>query len=264
MTFCPDEEIGPTSASATHWETEYAKNVTGDPNPALDRAVWFSVACRNKPSRLIGAFVVHQDDRGQVMHVMVNGDTAVLRCRGHETRARRAHHAGKADLAAAARRPRLRPFDLPAGLLRAVRRRADRLSRPSRQRAQRGRSARELDLAQWGDDVRAFCDALGIADPVVLGASFGGMVAMSYATRHPDHPVKAGADQHRSGRRFLSGTARGAVRAVRRCGSRRAGTTPVPGGRAAIRIRPRSKHGGGWQCRSTRACRATRIRRGAR
>jgi proline iminopeptidase len=46
------------------------------------------------------------------------------------------------------------------------------------------------NLAQWGDDVRVFCDTIGIADPIVLGASFGGMVAMSYATRHPDHPAK--------------------------------------------------------------------------
>ena len=45
-------------------------------------------------------------------------------------------------------------------------------------------------LAQWGDDVRAFCDALGITAPIVLGASFGGMVALAYATRHPDHPSK--------------------------------------------------------------------------
>jgi proline iminopeptidase len=45
-------------------------------------------------------------------------------------------------------------------------------------------------LAQWGDDVRAFCDALGIANPIVLGASFGGMVALAYATRHPAHPSK--------------------------------------------------------------------------
>lgn len=45
-------------------------------------------------------------------------------------------------------------------------------------------------LAQWGDDVRAFCDTLGIVDPIVLGASFGGMVALSYATRHPAHPGK--------------------------------------------------------------------------
>jgi proline iminopeptidase len=45
-------------------------------------------------------------------------------------------------------------------------------------------------LAQWGDDVRAFCEALGIARPIVLGSSFGGMVALAYATRHPEHPSK--------------------------------------------------------------------------
>ncbi|HUL05641.1 MAG TPA: alpha/beta hydrolase [Candidatus Acidoferrum sp.] len=44
-------------------------------------------------------------------------------------------------------------------------------------------------LAQWGDDVRAFCDQLGIDRPIVLGNSFGGCVAQSYATRHPDHPA---------------------------------------------------------------------------
>jgi proline-specific peptidase len=43
-------------------------------------------------------------------------------------------------------------------------------------------------LAQWGDDIAAFCDALGIEHPIVLGQSFGGMVAQSYATRHRDHP----------------------------------------------------------------------------
>jgi pimeloyl-ACP methyl ester carboxylesterase len=45
-------------------------------------------------------------------------------------------------------------------------------------------------LAQWGDDVRAFCDTIGIVDPIVMGASFGGMVALAYATRHPAHPSK--------------------------------------------------------------------------
>jgi proline iminopeptidase len=45
-------------------------------------------------------------------------------------------------------------------------------------------------LAQWGDDVCAFCDALGIVKPIVLGVSFGGMVALSYATRHADHASK--------------------------------------------------------------------------
>ena len=46
------------------------------------------------------------------------------------------------------------------------------------------------NLAQWGDDVRGFCDALAIEKPIVYGVSFGGFVAQSYATRHPDHPGK--------------------------------------------------------------------------
>jgi proline iminopeptidase len=46
------------------------------------------------------------------------------------------------------------------------------------------------NLAQWGDDVRGFCDALGIEKPVVYGVSFGGFVAQSYATRHPGHAGK--------------------------------------------------------------------------
>jgi len=45
-------------------------------------------------------------------------------------------------------------------------------------------------LDRWGDDVRAFCEALEIERPIVLGQSFGGMVAMAYASRHPDHPAK--------------------------------------------------------------------------
>src|SRR5262245_27928118 len=53
------------------------------------------------------------------------------------------------------------------------------------------RGSKELwTLAQWGDDVRSFCEALEIERPVVCGSSFGGEVAMSYATRHPDHPGK--------------------------------------------------------------------------
>ena len=49
-------------------------------------------------------------------------------------------------------------------------------------------SKEHWNLERWGDDVRAFCDVLGIEKPIVLGVSFGGMVAMSYATRHPEHP----------------------------------------------------------------------------
>jgi proline iminopeptidase len=56
-----------------------------------------------------------------------------------------------------------------------------------------GRSGGELTdctLAQWGDDIHGFCTALGIEAPVVYGLSFGGMVAMSYAARHPEAPAK--------------------------------------------------------------------------
>lgn len=54
-----------------------------------------------------------------------------------------------------------------------------------------GRSARH-DPAAWSfescaDDVRAFCDALGIVAPVVLGHSLGGIIAMLYGARHPGH-----------------------------------------------------------------------------
>jgi proline iminopeptidase len=45
-------------------------------------------------------------------------------------------------------------------------------------------------LDQWGDDIHGFCQALGIEKPAVLGQSFGGMVAMSYAARHPEGPSK--------------------------------------------------------------------------
>ena len=45
-------------------------------------------------------------------------------------------------------------------------------------------------LARWGDDVREFCDALGIENPIIYGNSFGGMVAMSYACRHPGQPAR--------------------------------------------------------------------------
>jgi proline iminopeptidase len=56
-------------------------------------------------------------------------------------------------------------------------------------RSDRGEPA-DWNLPQWGDDIRGFCEALGIEKPIVLGYSFGGMVAQAYATRHPDHPGK--------------------------------------------------------------------------
>jgi pimeloyl-ACP methyl ester carboxylesterase len=54
-----------------------------------------------------------------------------------------------------------------------------------------GRSARD-DPASWSfdlcaDDLRVFCDTLGITRPVVFGHSMGGFIAMVYAARHPGH-----------------------------------------------------------------------------
>ncbi len=48
------------------------------------------------------------------------------------------------------------------------------------------------DAAAWSftraaDDLPAFCDALGIVRPVVLGHSMGGFVVLAYGARHPGH-----------------------------------------------------------------------------
>jgi pimeloyl-ACP methyl ester carboxylesterase len=43
-------------------------------------------------------------------------------------------------------------------------------------------------MRTWADDLRRLCDALGLDKPVVLGSSFGGDVALTYAGLFPDHP----------------------------------------------------------------------------
>lgn len=52
------------------------------------------------------------------------------------------------------------------------------------------RPREEWTLDTWADDIVRLCDALGIAKPIVLGQSFGGMVAQRYIARHPHHPGK--------------------------------------------------------------------------
>jgi proline iminopeptidase len=48
------------------------------------------------------------------------------------------------------------------------------------------------DAGEWtfeacADDVRHFCDALGMARPIVFGHSMGGPVVLLYGARHPGH-----------------------------------------------------------------------------
>jgi pimeloyl-ACP methyl ester carboxylesterase len=119
------------------------------------------------------------------------------------------------------------------------------------------------NLAQWGDDVRAFCEVLGIVSPIVLGASFGGMVALAYATRHPAHPSKlvlisteAAGGTHRSGAWRCSNVsaARKSAR-WRAAGSWRCRATPT---------RLPSMPGNDWPFRSTRVPREIPTSRAAR
>ena len=46
-------------------------------------------------------------------------------------------------------------------------------------------------LDQWGDDLVALCNVVGIDRPVLFGVSFGGNVALNSAIRYPDFPAKA-------------------------------------------------------------------------
>ncbi len=49
-------------------------------------------------------------------------------------------------------------------------------------------SAGSWNMRTWADDLRRLCDALGLRKPVILGSSFGGDVALTYAAMFPDHP----------------------------------------------------------------------------
>jgi pimeloyl-ACP methyl ester carboxylesterase len=46
------------------------------------------------------------------------------------------------------------------------------------------------NLDTWIEDVPRFCEVLGIERPILLGQSFGGIVALGVAIRHPDLPAK--------------------------------------------------------------------------
>jgi pimeloyl-ACP methyl ester carboxylesterase len=47
------------------------------------------------------------------------------------------------------------------------------------------RTPEEWNLSQWVDDLVELCDLLELERPIVLGQSFGGVVALAAASRHP-------------------------------------------------------------------------------
>ena len=191
-------------------------------NPALFWAVWFSIGAET--SKRLG----HACDREQ--------GAFILRRRGRKVRPRRSGHAGKADLAPAPWWPRLRPLDLPAGLFCLGRHSPDHLSRPPRQRPERGWSAPTMEPGAMGRRHQRLlrCSGHRKADRVgrIVRRHGGNLLC------HPPSgtPFKTGAHQHRSGRRLASGSPCRFVRALRRRGSRSAGAPPVPGGRRPPRL----------------------------
>ena len=48
----------------------------------------------------------------------------------------------------------------------------------------------EWNLDHWVPDIAAFCEALELERPMILGQSFGGVVALAVAARYPDLPSK--------------------------------------------------------------------------
>jgi pimeloyl-ACP methyl ester carboxylesterase len=75
------------------------------------------------------------------------------------------------------------------GLTRPAERSRDSLHRGLRGHGRSDPSSAEFwNLRTWADDLRRLCDALGLRKPTVLGSSFGGHVALTYAALFPDHP----------------------------------------------------------------------------
>jgi len=81
-----------------------------------------------------------------------------------------------------------RPLDLRPSLV-PRRYRPGRVRGPARERPQRSRRKR---AGPWPSGATTCVPSASarIGRPIVLGMSFGGTVALAYATRHPAHPAK--------------------------------------------------------------------------
>lgn len=79
------------------------------------------------------------------------------------------------------------PFKVQIGPLLAERAQVIYLDQRGAGRSDPGRPE-DHRIERWADDVYGFCTALRIERPIVLGLGFGGIVALDYAARYPDHP----------------------------------------------------------------------------
>ncbi|GAA0332096.1 alpha/beta hydrolase [Actinoallomurus spadix] len=78
---------------------------------------------------------------------------------------------------------------------------------------------------RWADDVVDFCDTLGIVDPILVGTSSGGWVALTAALRHPDRVSKLVLDS------VMPGSAQERPAAFERLGGVEAPEAPEMAGR---------------------------------
>ena len=136
---------------------------------------------------LTGASIKISQSREAFMFVTVNGVRLFFDVLNPKLELAEAGLEEKPVLRLPSRRPGRRPPD-PAAVLRSVRRMSRRssISTIAAAAAASGAILPRWTLDQWGDDVAAFCDALGIEKPIVLGVSGGAMIAQSYLARHPD------------------------------------------------------------------------------
>ena len=193
------------------------------------------------------------------MHVLVNGVRLFFDVEGAKLVPGRSGHAGKADLAACCMAAPASDHSIYKPAYSALADIAQIVYLDHRGNGRSEDGPRESwNLAQWGDDVRAFCDVLGIVDPIVLGASFGGMVALAYATRHPAHPSKLVLiSTAAAGDAIWTGAWRcSSASAARKSARWRAAGSWMP---TAGRIKPRSTPGEDWPSASICARRATRT-----
>ena len=122
--------------------------------------------------------------------------------------------------------------------------RPGRVPGPSRQRPQRAGAAEDWTLAQWGDDVHAFCEALGIPRPIVHGHVVRRHGRAGLCDAPPGASRQADPGEHRGRGRHASGAASGALRALRV--DRRSARWRAGGSSTGTRTRPRSRPGCVW------------------